>query len=207
MNQYLFIQGRIEFTDHALRTYRKIQCQAFPIIRPEGEEFYVTLGDGFSFDENQTPLIANDFFQIDCQSETGENYSNFHLGIRINDQLKQRSSLFEENPSHYNILMFGFDSVSRLTFMRLLPKTHSYLINQLGSIVMEGDHLSFVQEKEISRSFSSRIQHRWRWNDAESVGFINRTSNRRIARRSTRQRSVDRSNDSLVSSINRSIQM
>jgi hypothetical protein len=38
----------------------------------------------------------------------------------------------------YNVLMFGFDSVSRMTFMRFLPKSYSYLIKELGSIVMKG---------------------------------------------------------------------
>ncbi|CAF4403358.1 unnamed protein product, partial [Adineta steineri] len=38
----------------------------------------------------------------------------------------------------YNVLMFGFDSVSRMTFMRFLPKTYSYLIKELGAIVMKG---------------------------------------------------------------------
>jgi len=38
----------------------------------------------------------------------------------------------------YNVLMFGFDSVSRMTFMRFLPKSYSYLIKELGGIVMKG---------------------------------------------------------------------
>lgn len=38
----------------------------------------------------------------------------------------------------YNVLMFGFDSVSRMTFMRFLPKSYSYLIKELGAIVMKG---------------------------------------------------------------------
>ena len=38
----------------------------------------------------------------------------------------------------YNVLMFGFDSVSRMTFMRFLPKTYSYLIKQLGGVVLKG---------------------------------------------------------------------
>jgi hypothetical protein len=38
----------------------------------------------------------------------------------------------------YNVLMFGFDSVSRMTFMRFLPKSYSYLIKELGGIVLKG---------------------------------------------------------------------
>jgi hypothetical protein len=43
-----------------------------------------------------------------------------------------------KNHLGYNVLMFGFDSVSRMTFMRFLPKSYSYLIKELGSIVMKG---------------------------------------------------------------------
>jgi len=42
--------------------------------------------------------------------------------------------------------MFGFDSVSRMTFMRFLPKTYSYLIKELGAIVLKG--IIIYREKE-----------------------------------------------------------
>ena len=48
----------------------------------------------------------------------------------------------------YNVLMFGFDSVSRMTFMRFLPKSYSYLIKELGGIVMKGT----VSRKQLVRS-------------------------------------------------------
>ena len=37
-----------------------------------------------------------------------------------------------------NVLMFGFDSVSRMTWMRNLPKSHRYLTQELGGMVLEG---------------------------------------------------------------------
>jgi len=37
-----------------------------------------------------------------------------------------------------NILMFGFDSVSRLTWIRNLPRSYRYLIDWLGATVMTG---------------------------------------------------------------------
>ena len=38
----------------------------------------------------------------------------------------------------YNVLMFGFDSVSRMTFMRFLPKSYTYLIKELDGIIFKG---------------------------------------------------------------------
>ena len=43
-----------------------------------------------------------------------------------------------DNAMGVNILMFGFDSVSRMTWMRNLPKSHAYLTQQLGGMVLEG---------------------------------------------------------------------
>ena len=43
-----------------------------------------------------------------------------------------------ENSMGVNVLMFGFDSVSRMTWMRNLPKTHKYYTQELGGMVLEG---------------------------------------------------------------------
>ena len=45
--------------------------------------------------------------------------------------------------------MFGFDSVSRMTFMRFLPKSYSYFISTLGGIVLKGRIVT--REEESSR--------------------------------------------------------
>ena len=52
----------------------------------------------------------------------------------------------------YNVLMFGFDSVSRMTFMRFLPKSYSYLIKELGSVVMKGKTKHGEVDEDSSRS-------------------------------------------------------
>ena len=46
----------------------------------------------------------------------------------------------------YNVLMLGFDSVSRMTFMRFLPKSYQYLIEELGGIVLKG--MTHLEEKK-----------------------------------------------------------
>lgn len=37
-----------------------------------------------------------------------------------------------------NVLIFGFDSLSRNTFIRKLPKSYKYLTEVLGAQVLEG---------------------------------------------------------------------
>lgn len=43
-----------------------------------------------------------------------------------------------ELPAYFNVLMFGFDSLSRNTFIRKLPKTYKYLVNDLNAVVLKG---------------------------------------------------------------------
>jgi hypothetical protein len=104
--------------------------------------------------------LASDFFRADCRARDGSFYSNIHSGIMFDAGLHMRLLiiLFHINnkkiifflvfrhiwnpmvKTHlgYNVLMFGFDSVSRMTFMRFLPKSYSYLIKELGGIVLKG---------------------------------------------------------------------
>lgn len=37
-----------------------------------------------------------------------------------------------------NVLMFGFDSISRNTFIRKLPKSYTYLTSVLKGFVLQG---------------------------------------------------------------------
>ena len=63
----------------------------------------------------------------------------------------------------YNVLMFGFDSVSRMTFMRFLPKSYSYLIKELGAIVLKGkrfekhDEIEQFKRNDFLLKFYSRL--------------------------------------------------
>lgn len=43
-----------------------------------------------------------------------------------------------ELPTYFNVLMFGFDSLSRNSFMRKLPKTYDYLTKELNTVVLKG---------------------------------------------------------------------
>ena len=109
---------------------------------------------------DKMPLVS-DFFRADCRARDGSFYSNIHSGIMFDAGLHRRfadRAFRDDNragcvrlpPSRhiwnpmarthlgYNVLMFGFDSVSRMTFMRFLPKSYHYLIRELGSVVMKG---------------------------------------------------------------------
>ena len=42
-----------------------------------------------------------------------------------------------------SVLMLGFDSLSRMAWIRLLPKTRDYFVKQLGGIELKGEFCPF----------------------------------------------------------------
>ena len=60
-------------------------------------------------------------------------------GVRSDPDILDRVSWehVPKNALQLNVLMFGFDSLSRMMFMRKLPKSYAKL-KSLGAIVLEG---------------------------------------------------------------------
>ncbi|CAN7942821.1 unnamed protein product, partial [Ixodes hexagonus] len=64
-----------------------------------------------------------------------EGKRNSFQGSRSQLGLSQKGTRRKVLP---NVLIFGLDSVSRLSMMRLLPKTYEFLVNKLGAVVFRG---------------------------------------------------------------------
>lgn len=64
---------------------------------------------------------------------------NVMAGVKEDKDERLKSwTTVPEGSLKLNVLMFGFDSLSRLGFMRKLPKSYKYLKDQLNSLVLEG---------------------------------------------------------------------
>ncbi|CAF1614033.1 unnamed protein product [Didymodactylos carnosus] len=128
--------GTFRLSQQALLKHGPIECAYRSILREndfsavEGQRLYPVV--------DRMPLIS-DFFHADCRASDGSIYNNIHSGIHFDATLHERhsESSADKTPLNYNVLMFGYDSVSRISFMRLLPKTYMYLIQQLGAVVMK----------------------------------------------------------------------
>jgi len=57
---------------------------------------------------------------------------------QIVERSERLSKRLPKTAARLNILMFGFDSVSRLTWMRNLPRSYEFLVEQLQATVMTG---------------------------------------------------------------------
>ncbi|XP_077294552.1 uncharacterized protein LOC143917050 isoform X2 [Arctopsyche grandis] len=124
--------------------YTSISCQYSDILWES--DFLNQLGAPVTVKDGDTyHLRASDFVEVNCEGEDvdagiTDSWTGYLIGIRRDDSIKTRLSWDKLNGEamRYNVLMFGFDSLSRNTFVRKLPKSHKYLMEVLNGHVLEG---------------------------------------------------------------------
>ena len=137
--------------------------------------------------------IMSDFFLVRCVSSKGAVYKNIHSGIARKDSAVNvaKSKQRPEKALGFNILMFGFDSLSRLNWIRNLPKAHEYFTKELQGVVLEGYNIigdgtpqallpiltGHTEEElpESRRGFPNarRVDgHPWIWKDFKKLGYM-----------------------------------
>lgn len=77
---------------------------------------------------------------VSCTASDGTTWKSILTGIRLNKEIWDRSGwqYVPRDGLRLNVLMFGFDSISRNTFIRKLPKSYVYLTKHLGGLVLKG---------------------------------------------------------------------
>ncbi|KAG7189383.1 hypothetical protein KM043_017030 [Ampulex compressa] len=129
--------SKLIITDKAKNKYEHVTCSFSEIIRID--DYYTRLLDPVSSD-NIYILKHSDFADVRCESKNGKQWHSILAGVKHDPAAKRESSW--DNVSNkalkLNVLMFGFDSLSRNMFIRKLPKTYHYLKNYLNALVLEG---------------------------------------------------------------------
>lgn len=76
---------------------------------------------------------------VHCQSDK-EKWNSVLTGIRYDAKVWETIGweTVPEDGMKMNVLMLGFDSLSRNTFIRKLPKTYEYMTQVLGTHVLKG---------------------------------------------------------------------
>ncbi|KAH8369372.1 hypothetical protein KR009_009219 [Drosophila setifemur] len=130
-----------------------VTCSYTDIIRKS--DYKVRFGRTLRMKEPYV-LQASDFVKVACRSSSGESWFGMAHGIRDTvpralsanfapnlavlppEAVAQQQMQDIPTASFYNVLMFGFDSLSRNAFIRKLPRTYEYLTQQLGATVLKG---------------------------------------------------------------------
>ena len=112
----------------------KITCDYSPILREN--DYKVKYGTTTRTSGFYT-LIESDFVRANCWTDSLiEKWTGIVLGIREDITISERKNW--NGDSALNVLMFGFDSLSRNAFIRKLPKAYYYMTESLKTDVLEG---------------------------------------------------------------------
>lgn len=64
-----------------------------------------------------------------------------YISIRYDRNVRQRHAAIPKQKDGLNILILDLDSVSRLQYERMLPKTYAYITKKLNGIVLKGQFI------------------------------------------------------------------
>ncbi len=130
--------GTFRISKNAISTHGAITCDYSPQMRGHND-FAVVNGPTVYAIADGTPL-QSDFFMVRCQAADGKVYKNLHSGIHFRQEFHDRHNIFKMPPQALgmNVLMFGIDSVSRMTWMRNLPKSHKHFTEKMKGMVLNG---------------------------------------------------------------------
>jgi len=120
-----YISAQIEFR------VGKIQCEYAAIVNDKDAS--KTLRTVFPMKNGS--LLQSDAFRVACNSSTGLKYVNIHAAIM---PTATTNTNIVDTKKRYNVLMYGFDSVSRNLMKRFLPQTHKHFTKKLGGHVLTG---------------------------------------------------------------------
>lgn len=146
-------QDRCTAQPKKLGQHFQLHCTYAEILRKD--EY--ALEDGptqtitFKSTSDYFPLVNSDYARVKCKSSTtSEHWMGVVIGVRsklvrkVNDNQSNRWKKFitseekKKKDAPFNVLMFGFDSLSRNTFIRKLPKSYTYLVDKIGAHVLNG---------------------------------------------------------------------
>lgn len=165
--------GIVKFSSSALKRHGPISCDYYPLER-----------DGDDYFKWRTPVlhipakfsITSDFFRVVCKGSNGSTYDGVHVGVAYTkDRAHIQSPPLPMGLDGLSIAILGFDSMSRMSWLRRLNKTRHYFHDKLGGIELEahnivGDGTTAVMfpmltgkfEWELPECRSAIVTHMWR---------------------------------------------
>jgi hypothetical protein len=95
---------------------------------------------------NKYMLQNSDFVRIKCKAADGSRWKGTGIGIRKDVELIKRHRSAD---GLMNVIIFGFDSMSRNSVIRKLPKAYDYLTNELKADILRGYNI--IGGEQINR--------------------------------------------------------
>ncbi len=83
--------------------------------------------------------VQSDYFKIKCKAGNRTFRNVYATVVPSEDAIKRAKAITPSGSSlGLNVYLLGLDSVSRMTFLRSLPKTYRFLTEKLKAVVLKG---------------------------------------------------------------------
>ncbi|GIY06872.1 uncharacterized protein CDAR_76931 [Caerostris darwini] len=132
-------KGTVFINRNLSKHHGKITCKLTYIER--ADDFTTKPGKSIMLTSDDPPQkLEQDFFVVKCEDQHKNEWRNLMAGIHRNVTLAEELKNIEppKNSMKLNVIMYGLDSMSRMHFMRKLPKTYKYLTEKLKAFVLKG---------------------------------------------------------------------
>lgn len=129
--------SRLVISNKTKKKYGSLICSFSEILRDD--DYNISYETAVESDDFYV-LKHSDFVDVKCESKNGNKWHSIMAGVKDDPEVKEKSKweYVGNKAFKLNVLMFGFDSLSRNTFIRKLPKTYQYLKEYLGALILEG---------------------------------------------------------------------
>ncbi|KAJ9576012.1 hypothetical protein L9F63_007112, partial [Diploptera punctata] len=142
---YLDSEGYIHFNKTTIETSghqeSDYECIYSEIFRPNGTDEEITLGVPQVFRETEK-IRTSHFVLVKCFLRFTQQlvYETVHFYVPppTENLFKSTRRPVDRDIDHPSVLIFGLDSMSRLNFIRQLPRTYNFLTEVLDSVVFTG---------------------------------------------------------------------
>ena len=123
-------------------------CEYAVISRPDvGSDDKVLVSPRVRFNDSAILGEHKDLFHVYCHSNNGTVVAKYSFATiiprkSVEDRCVKKRREFEKGKKrdHFDIILFGLDSMSRSNSIRHLIKTRDILLNQLGALEFKGYH-------------------------------------------------------------------
>ncbi|ENN76196.1 hypothetical protein YQE_07164, partial [Dendroctonus ponderosae] len=121
----------------AKKNHGPINCAFTDVIRVD--DYELTDGETF-YSSEYYKLERSDVVRVACQSSDSRKWSATLTGVRLDNNIWDKTNWeqMKKTALNMNVLMFGYDSLSRNAFIRKLPESYEYLTKVLNAVVLKG---------------------------------------------------------------------
>ncbi|XP_043796841.1 uncharacterized protein LOC122717135 isoform X2 [Apis laboriosa] len=125
--------------NHFYNNSEEIDCCWRPFWRMKNEDNVVTYGNECFKFKNST-IVNTEFVKIECSRNNEVIYKDYHAFVprfRSVEKKCEKVRAANSKTEHLSVLIIGLDSVSRLNFHRMMPKT-VHKLEELGTVELLG---------------------------------------------------------------------